>query len=211
MRKRWIVLATAAVFGLGWASGQVFSQDMGGGEKPAGGEAAPGTPTPEEMAAWTKAATPGEPHRKLAEMEGDWEFKGSCWMAPDAPAMEHTGTARLRMVYGGRYQLQEFGGTFMGMPIEGMGILGYDNTLKEYCGAWISSMSTSVMTSRGTADASGAISMSGECINPMGQKESYREVFTVKDKDTMESVMYMKTPKHPEEYRFMVLTYTRKK
>jgi hypothetical protein len=45
----------------------------------------------------------------------------------------------------------------------------------------------------------------------MGEKESFREVMTIKDRDTMESVMYMKTPKHPEEFKFMHLTYTRKK
>ena len=214
MRTAWVILATAAVFGLGCASGQAFPPDAGGAEEKGGEAPAPapaGGPTAAEMEAWMKAATPGEPHRKLAELAGDWEFKGQCWMAPGGEAMEHTGTAKFTTLFEGRYQLQEFSGNFMGMPMQGMGILGYDNTLKEYVGAWISSMSTSVMASKGTADASGAITLSGECVNPMGEKETFREVMTIKDRDTIESVMFMKTPKHPEEFKFMELRYTRKK
>lgn len=34
------------------------------------------------------------------------------------------------MIFGGRYQLSNYKGNFMGMPFEGMSIMGYDNAKK---------------------------------------------------------------------------------
>lgn len=212
MRRSLVALATVAVFGLGWSAGQVFSQDMGGGgKKEEGGGAPSGGPSPEEMEAMMKAGTPGEPHKKLASMSGEWTCTGKMWMDPKGPATESVGGSKGRMIYDGRYQVQEITGDFMGMPFEGMSIVGYDNTLKEYVGAFLCNMSTGIMTSKGKENADGTITFTGECVNPMGEKESYREVMTFKDKDTITSVMYMKTPKHPEEFKSMEWTYTRKK
>jgi hypothetical protein len=211
MRRSLVALATVAVFGLGWSAGQVYSQDMGGGETKAGEGAPAGGPSPEEMEAWTKAATPGDPHKKLAALDGEWVCSGRMWMDPKGPPSESTGTAKNRMIYEGRYQVQEVTGAFLGMPFEGMGILGYDNVKQEYVGAWLCNMTTGIMTSVGKEGADGSITFTGECVNPMGQKESFREVLTFKDKDTIQSVMYMKTPKFPEEFKSMEWTYTRKK
>ena len=211
MMKGWLAVATVAVFGLGWTSGQVFSQDMGGEEKKDGGAAPAGGPTPEEMEAMMKAATPGEPHKKLTTLSGDWTCKGKMWMDPKAPPTESVGGAKGRMIYDGRYLVQDITGDFMGMPFEGMSIVGYDNTTKEYVGAFVCNMATGIMVSKGKESPDGTITFTGECVNPMGQKESFREVMTFKDKDTVESVMYMKTPKFPEEVKSMEWTYSRKK
>jgi len=211
MRRSLVALATAAVFGLGWTAGQVFSQDMGGGEKKDGGGAPAGGPSPEEMDAMMKAATPGEQHRKLSGLAGEWTCTGKMWMDPKGPATESVGGAKGRMIYDGRFLIQDITGDFMGMPFEGMSLVGYDNTLKEYVGAFVCNMGTGIMASKGKENADGTITFTGDCINAMGQKESFREVMTFKDKDTVTSVMHMTTPKFPEEVKAMEWTYTRKK
>ena len=201
----------AGVFALGWSSARVYPQDAGGGGAKEEPKAAPAGPSPEEMEAWTKAATPGEHHRRLASMTGEWEFSGKCWMDPAGAPMEYNGTANFKMLMGGRYQQQELRGEILGMPMESMGILGYDNVTKEYAGAWASNMSTGLMSFKGAGEATGPIAFRGDCVNPMGEKESFREEWTWKGADTIVAVMHMKSPKHPEEYRFMEQTYTRKK
>ena len=153
MRRSLVALATVAVFGLGWSAGQVFSHDMGGGEKKDGGAPAGGGPSPEEMDAMMKAATPGEPHKRLASMSGEWTCTGKMWMDPKGPATDSVGGAKGRTVYDGRFLLQEITGDFMGMPFEGTSIVGYDNTLKEYVSVFFCNMGTGIMYGEGTYDA----------------------------------------------------------
>ena len=40
-----------------------------------------------EMEAMMKAASPGEPQKKLARLAGDWTFTNTMWMAPGQPPM----------------------------------------------------------------------------------------------------------------------------
>src|SRR5512147_885868 len=73
------------------------------------------------MDAWMKAATPGEPHKKLEAMAGSWSVKSKMWAAPGAPPEEGDGTSENTMILGGRWLQQRFQGTAMGMPFEGVG------------------------------------------------------------------------------------------
>jgi len=211
MRIRATLAVTAVVFGLGWTAGQVFSQDGGmEGKKPE--KPAPAGPTPEEMEAWMKAATPGEPHKRMASREGTWDTTSKYWMGPDAPPAESKGSAKFRMIFGGRYQIQEYTGDMMGMPFEGMSIGGYDNTKKKYFSTWIDSMGTGAMNSEGVADDKGVITESGVMLDPASGKEcKMRMVLTDKDKDTMYFEMFVDDGKGKGEMKCMELTYTRRK
>jgi hypothetical protein len=213
MRKGWLTVAVVSVFGLGWSAGQVFSQDAPApkkeepakeGEKPAAG------PSQEEMEAWMKYMTPGEQHKKMAAMDGEWTVASKMWMDPKAPPTDGTGTAKFRMILGGRYQVQEYSGNFMGMPFDGMGISGFDNASKEHVSCWIDSMSTGMMASKGTEDASGKVTLNGEFVNPTGQVEKMRMVMVHVDKDNFRLEAFVKSPKSPEEVKCMELNYTRK-
>ena len=103
MRRAWVILAAAGLFGLGCASGQAFSPDTGGAEEKAGeAPAAAGEPTAAEMEAWMKYMTPGPEHQQMASMTGEWNAAVKMWMAPGAPVNESTGTAKFRMILGGR-------------------------------------------------------------------------------------------------------------
>jgi hypothetical protein len=210
MRKGWIAAAVVSVFALGWSAGQVFSQDAGKeAPKKEGGEEQ-GPFTKEEMEAWGKYMTPGEAHKKMAEMEGDWEVVVKSWMTPKGDPSESVATASIKMILGGRYQTQEVHGNFMGMPFEGRGLAAFDNGSKEHIGCWVDNMGTGVMVTKGTQDAAGKITSAGECVDPMGGKCSMREVWTPISKDSFKMEMWSKQSKFPEEYKCMELTYTRK-
>ncbi len=193
MRGAWALLGAAVLVGAGCAS-------------------APPAPTEEEMnAAWMKAMNPGEPHARMARHCGDWDVAGRMWMAPGAPPTESTGVAKIRMVLGGRYQIQEYEGAFMGMTFQGMGVAGYDNVRQVYFSSWFDSMGTGVMNSEGNPDASGAIVYLGEMPDPLGNSYRMREVLTEKGPDTILFEMYMQGLQWPEEGKMMELLYTRKK
>jgi hypothetical protein len=214
MRKGWLAVATVAVFGLGWTSGQVFSQEKPAEGKPAeGGGAPPGMTEDDmkEMEAMMKAGTPGDAHKQLAEMAGDWVVTGKSFMGPGKPAMDFSGSAKNTMLFDGRYQMQEYECSFMGMPFKGLGISGYDNMTKEYVSIWIDSMSTAVMVSRGKADASGRPVYVGEFVDGMGRTQVMRMTEKLVDKDTYVFEAVNKSPKYPEEFKCMEMTYKRKK
>ena len=130
-----------------------------GDEKPKEGTkaAAPaGMPSQEEMMkAWMAAATPGEAHKKLEPVVGSFTVQTKMWMDPSKPPEETAGTSENKWVLGGRFVEQQVEGTAMGQPFSGIGYTGYDNYKKKYVGTWTDSMGTMIMTSTGTADASG--------------------------------------------------------
>jgi hypothetical protein len=110
-----------------------------------------------QMDAWMKFATPAEGHRPLADMVGTWDAEVTSWMAPGQPPTKSKGTSENRLVLGGRWVESRFTSEMMGQPFEGLGYTGYDNHKKKYMGTWMDNMSTAVMLSEGTLDATGKV------------------------------------------------------
>lgn len=108
------------------------------------------------IAAWEKASTPGEHHAFFAKHAGKWEVSGNMWMAPGGEPMPSESTGEARMILGGRYLLEEMKGTSMGMPFEGMGVTGYDNTTGIVTSVWYDNMGTVTTILTGTYPALGA-------------------------------------------------------
>jgi hypothetical protein len=108
------------------------------------------------MEAWTKYATPGDHHKKLDGMVGDWTYTAQFWMVPGAPPMEMKGEQKAAWVMGGRYVRAHVTGPAQGdMPaFEGVSVTGYDNAKKKYVAAWVDNMGTGIthMTGEATAD-----------------------------------------------------------
>src|SRR3954465_13480210 len=117
----------AALFLLAFCSTVVsaFAQDK---TKPA---AAPAMGAA-EMESMMKAASPGAPQKKLARLAGDWTFTNTMWMDPSQPPVKSSGTMHGVVLMGGRYVEHTWKGDMMGMPFEGRGTEGYDNTGKQY-------------------------------------------------------------------------------
>ena len=179
-------------------------------------QAQPGAMSAEQQAmmdAWTRAATPGAEHARLAEhFAGTWDVAMTFWMDPDAPPMTERGTATTTPVFGGRQLRQDFKGTFMGAPFEGTGLSGYDNVRKRYTSSWTDNMSTSHMLTLGDYDdATRTYTFSGEMADPMhpGSMIPVRETVRVIDAD--HHVMEMFEPRDGKEVRTMQLEYTRVK
>ena len=162
------------------------------------------------MEAFKKAGTPGAAHEVLHAMSGNWRVKATMWPAPGAPPQRSNGKAKAKMVLGKRFLRQTYRGTFMGKPFDGMALVGYDNIAKKYVSTWADSMSTTLMTSQGEADATRKVityTTQYSCPIVNGPKQSKMVVRLVnKNKYTME--MYDRDPKG-KEFKAMELVYTR--
>ena len=164
------------------------------------------------MDAMMKAATPGEAHKKLNSMAGTFDAKVKMWMEPGAQPMESSGKAVNEWVLGGRWLQQRFDGTFMNAPFSGIGYTGYDNIRQTYVGTWMDTMSTSVMSSSGSPDATGKNwTFSGMMMDPMsGEAVNYEEKITVNDNDHHVFEMFAPSPTGIM-YKMMEISYSRKK
>lgn len=142
------------------------------------------------MQAMAAAMTPGEHHEHLKKLAGNHTYTMKMWMDPTAPPSESTGKRTAEFLLGGRFLQEKFTGTFMGMPFEGIGLIGYDNIKKEYVGTWIDNMGTGIMTSHGTCDKSGW-TMTGEATDPMtGKTWTSRSVVKIVDDNTFTMEMF---------------------
>ena len=164
---------------------------------------------PAMMQKMMELAIPGPAHQEFAARAGTWNQHYKMRMSPDAPWTEFEGTCETKVVLDGRYLLEEVKFDMMGMPMQGMFILGFDNMSQEYIAWWADSMSTWWVTSRGKKDASGAIDLKGTMVDIAGTRP-FRMVIRYKDADTTESEMYDTIPPKGE-VQVMSFTSTRKK
>jgi hypothetical protein len=116
------------------------------------------------------------------------------------------------MVLGGRFLQEEYKGTYMGQPFDGMGLTGYDNVLKKYNFFWADSMGTSMMVGDGHMDAQGKVLTSVMTYtDPLTAKQApMRQVMTKEGPNTETFVMYGPGPDGKEK-KMMEMTYKRAK
>ena len=164
------------------------------------------------MEAMMKAGTPGDAHKKLSAMVGTWDAKVSMWMDPAAPPQVSEGTSTNKWVLGKRWVRQDYSGSFMGKPFNGVGYTGYDNVKEQYVGTWMDSASTSVMVSAGKAEDDGkTYTFSSTMDDPMTKKPvDMKTKVTVVDKNKHVMEMWGPAP-DGTQYKMMEITYTRKK
>ena len=173
------------------------------------GEGAPPGMDPAMMAKMMELATPGPEHKELAKMAGTWENAYKYRMGPDAPWMEFKGTSESKTLLGGRYIMESLHFEMMGMPMEGLQILGFDKMKGEYTSIWADSMSTWCVTSRGKQGADGTIEMKGTMVDVAGERP-FRMVIRPEGDDLTEVEMYDTIPPAGET-QVMTITSRRKK
>jgi hypothetical protein len=204
MKREWKLAAIGLSCGVLLMSSLVFAADKEK-EKTTGKDAK----ATAEMEAWMKAATPGEQHKNLNFFVGDWKTQNTMWMEGSETKTE--GTAHMEWAMDGRYVISKHSGNFMGMPFQGMGIDGYDNINARYFSIWIDNMSTSYMTSDGTASADGkTFTYKGSMKDPAGKMVHHRMVSTVTGPDSFKFEMFM-SPDNAKEEKAMEILYTRVK
>jgi hypothetical protein len=166
------------------------------------------------MEAWQKAATPGEAHKKLEPFVGTFDARVRMWdaMNPSKPPEDSTGTMTSTWVLGNRFVQQNYEGTFMGEPFNGMGYVGYDNVTKKIQSVWMDSASTGMMVMTGSADESGKnVTAKGTMSDPMsGRSLPMEDKIIVKDNDHHTMEMWAKGP-GGKMMKMMQIDYTRKK
>jgi hypothetical protein len=167
---------------------------------------------PAMMEAMMKAGQPGDPHKKLDGMVGNWDTKATFWMMPGMDPMTSMGTSANQWVMGGRYLEQRYKGDMAGMAFEGVGYSGYDNVKKQYWGTWMDNMSTAMMTSTGSASADGKTwEFTATMSDPMTGKDSTaNEKITVIDADHHTMEMWVPGP-DGKMFKNMEINYSRKK
>jgi len=166
--------------------------------------------SPEFMQDWMASAQPTEAHRELAEGVGTYAVDMKMWMSPEAEEpMPGEAVATRRTILGGRYTLEEFDSTFMGMPYQGILIEGYDNLSGEYLTIWMDTMSTWPAISRGKKQEDGSVTMSGvikDVMTPGGRPT--RAVITGDEREST-MTMFDSLP-GGGDFRCMELRYTRR-
>jgi len=203
MNTRHLVLA--AVLAGGTLSLFAFApwQDAKAKEKSGG---APFTPA--EMQALQKAATPGPQHAEIQKLAGSWTVQAKSWMKPGLPAEEWSGTAECKPMLGGRYLAEDFSGTMSMGPYHGHGMLGFNNTTKQWEHVWMDDMGTGMMVSQGeTKDGATVLHSTFTCpLN--GEQVSTRTVLTSLGDDERTVDMWTTMSGQPE-FQSMSLHYKR--
>jgi hypothetical protein len=162
------------------------------------------------METYTKLATPGEPHKRMASLAGSWSTTTKAWTDPDKPPMESTGSCEQTMLLGGRFLHMECTGDMMGQSFTGIGLNGYDNHTKKYMSTWMDSMGTAIYYMEGTAGADGkTITQRGHYDDPIEGPMKLRSVTKLLDENTEIFEMYG-TSKGGKERKMMEITYRRK-
>ena len=209
--SRFLTLFVVAVVAAGSTAAftlQEKGQDKGKEAKPA---AAPADDP--FMANMIKFGTPGPEHKQLEAKVGKWSDKVTCWMMPDAPPMEMTGTSEYRWVMDGRFLQGTTKGEFQGQPFEGMATVGYDNMKKKFVSTWIDNMTTAIMMAEGTYDAgTKTYTYTGECPDMMsGKYQPSKSTEKMTDKDTWVAEMWSTDAKTGKLFKSMEITSTRAK
>jgi hypothetical protein len=165
------------------------------------------------MKAWMDYATPGAMHTWLAKTNGTWEAEVSQWGGkPGEPPTKAKATNVQTSALGGRYVIGKFTTTMMGMPMEGMSTMGYDNVKKMFVSTWIDNMGSGIAHMSGTYDeATKTMNMKGKQTDPIMKSESdLREEMKIIDDNTYFMAMYGTGP-DGKEMKFMEGTFKRKK
>ena len=182
-----------------------------------------GQPSAEEMqkmmAQMMELGKPGENHKQLAQLAGDWTYTVKMWMDPSAPPEESKGTASRKAVMDGRFYIADAKGTFkmpgadgkmQDMNFTGMSIEGYDNVKKKYVSSWIDNMGCMIMNLDGAYDAaSKTFTYKSDCEMMPGMPVKIREVIKVVDADHHTFDFF--EDRGAGETKTMEISYTRKK
>lgn len=164
-----------------------------------------------EMAAMMAAATPGPHHKKMLASVGTWETSTK-WMMPDAPPQPSVGTATIESFMDGRF-IMEISKVpmMMGMPWEGRGIFGYDNTKQKHIGTWCDSWGTMIMVMEGTCDGTcKTVTLTGTFTDPATKQTKTMKVVG-KEVDVDHHVTELFDVVGGKDTPLGMINYTRKK
>lgn len=155
--------------------------------------------------------TPGPIHEKMARTAGDYSTATKLWPRDGAAAIETSGTARFRLILGGRFLQEEDTGGMAAEPFSTLRLWGYNSVTKQFESAWLHTGSTSMLHLTGTSKDDGkTVEWSGSFANEKGEKITL--LVTTRAVDADHFVVSL-TGRMPDGSKgaSMETTYTRKK
>ena len=164
-----------------------------------------------KMAEMEKYTAPNENHQALEPLIGSWKSAVKFWMSDGAQPEVSEGTSENHWIMGGRFVEQDFKGTSMGRPFEGMGITGYDTIRGEYTALWLDNMATGIMVSSAQFDpATNSLEQNGtmSCPLTMEKNRPIRSVWKIADNDHNTYEAFMRNA-DGNEYKAMEIAYER--
>lgn len=164
MRTRFVLCGFVVGVGVAYAAGSAISQDA----PPPGMDEQAMAMMKQLQTAHDNPTFPGPFHERLNHFIGRWDVTVRIWpMGPEAPPLESTGRATIEWMLGNRFTLERLDaeldmGGGMKIPLESVGITGYDNYRNQYVGTMCSAMSTELI------DFQGAVSLDGTTFDFYG-------------------------------------------
>ena len=209
MKLNSMLLRTVLIAALAMLARPSFADDKTAAKEK---DAKPAAPDQEEMMKkWMAVATPGAEHKALEALVGEWEVTSKWWMAPDAPPTESKGTSKVHAILGGRFVQEDYAGQFMGRPMNGLGLTGYDNFKKRYSSVWMDDAGTAMYTSTGKATADGkSFTFNGRMDDPMSGEKNKPVKYIIRIVDARKRIFEMHEPARGEKSLVAEMTYTRK-
>jgi len=152
---------------------------------------------------------PDEEHKQLSRLVGCWEVLIKALFEP-SKIQEEWASLETKWILDGRYLQQEVKGTMAGQPYEGMGLMGYDNVMKERFATWADSMSTGILVMRGKCPADAKkCSTKGQTSDAVaGKMVTYTETTTFTDDNHFSFEMHGPGP-GGKQFKMMEIVYTR--
>ena len=160
---------------------------------------------------WVQHAMPGEHHRLLEKMAGQWTTAVKFRMNAEAPVVESAGTCTRKWILGKRFLLEEFDGGELGLPFQALAIYGYDAFEKKYTSVWVDTMNTAITTSQGTCQRQcETIAFTGRHGDPWtGTMKPSRGVTRFINENQHGLELYEPGP-DGKEFKILEIVYTRK-
>ena len=141
-------------------------------------------------------ATPGEHHKELDILAGNWKLGVKWRAAPDDKWSESQGSAEYQWILGRRF-LQESLEYDMGDDsLEWLGVYGYDNYQRKFTAVWVDNMGTNTefATAVGGPQRGGFI-FEGQQDDPLtGGKRKFRWIITIVSKDRLRFDSFDESP-----------------
>ncbi len=140
----------------------------------------------EMMARAMELAQPGDEHRLLEQLTGEWNHKTNMWMTADAEPLAFPGTASAKMVLDGRFLSGKFTTEAEEMSGAGLYIMGYDRRHEKFTYVGFDTWGTYSLSASSTYDeATNSITMYGEDADPiLSHTQKYDFVVQFESEDT---------------------------
>lgn len=152
---------------------------------------------------------PGEEHRKLDSLAGNWDVTVRFPVGPDK-TMEGKSSCEAKWVMDGRFLRQEYSSSFAGKPLTVVRYLGFDRHKGKFVEVQFESTHTDVMHNEGAVSNDGkTITCRGTHIDAAtGKEATVRSVTAISDKDAFTLEMFYTVG---EQTRVITLVHKRKK